>query len=266
MLFMLGIVCALKAEASVLIEGLHLKSFPQKTLFPVYHSPEIFLVISGIGKVRSAAATAYLFNFLHERPSSSWLNIGLAGHPHENVGEMRFGCQIRDVASNEIFYPIFPWKMKPLFSPIWTVEMPEAIYNENVLYEMEASAFWKTASILSSAEHIHCIKVVSDNKHLPFEKNPQRCRELIANHFHEIFSFIQKLIQSSKELSDSQEVFMNPFLEKWHFTVSEKHLLKRLLQRWESMHQTLSIWDGQLHKCQKAKEVLILLESLIEGA
>ena len=75
----MNFVIALQAEALPLIKSLKLTKRTGKTPFPVFESHYHRLVISGIGEIRSAAATGYLLGLFTTQPEAI-INLGLAGH------------------------------------------------------------------------------------------------------------------------------------------------------------------------------------------
>ena len=55
-------VVALKEEAQIILEHFKLKAVNEKTIYPIYKNEEEthLLILSGIGRSNTAAATAYL--------------------------------------------------------------------------------------------------------------------------------------------------------------------------------------------------------------
>ena len=72
---------ALRAEAKEIISQYELKSFEHEGPYQIFKSKkyDIWLIISGIGKVNAAAASAYLFLKSKATPWSIWINFGIAG-------------------------------------------------------------------------------------------------------------------------------------------------------------------------------------------
>ena len=76
-------VVALRAEARPLIDRYRLEPADDGA-FRCFHGSGRSLVISGVGKVAAAAATACL----HEKPLDVWVNVGIAGHRDRAPGEL----------------------------------------------------------------------------------------------------------------------------------------------------------------------------------
>src|SRR5436853_5329305 len=100
---LINLVIALHCEAKPLIQHLKLKKIVDQSLpFPVYLNPSktIHLVIAGVGKIRMATATAFLFCFTGAKPYSSFLNIGIAGSTQFKIGELVFANKISEISTN----------------------------------------------------------------------------------------------------------------------------------------------------------------------
>jgi hypothetical protein len=233
---MIALVCALKCEAESLIQHFKLRAVSQRTLFPLYINPPLFLVISGIGKVRAASAVSYLYSFMGDPKMSAWLNVGIGGHPSKEIGKGFFANKVTDMASGQKFYPVFTWKENNS-QTVFTADALQTKMPDEGIYEMEAFGFCNTAALLTTAEMIHCFKVVSDNSSQPPSKDPDFVHELIqkqipaiektTHHLAELLGGLKKETSVSTSLA--------PFLEKWHFTESEFYQLRRLLERWEAL-------------------------------
>jgi adenosylhomocysteine nucleosidase len=76
----------LQCEASPIIAHFNLRSYPDSP-FPIYYNETMALIVSGIGKINCAAATAYLQVLRGGSLHSAWLNIGIAGHSEYPLGK-----------------------------------------------------------------------------------------------------------------------------------------------------------------------------------
>ena len=63
---MLNLIVATQTEARPLIAHFHLQAANLGSAFPLYHKDDLRLIISGIGKIAAATATAYLFGLAPE--------------------------------------------------------------------------------------------------------------------------------------------------------------------------------------------------------
>ena len=74
---MIHLVVALRAEARPLIEHFRLRGEPERSPFALYQGDAMRLVISGVGRVAAAGATAHLATRYPES-RAAWLNFGMA--------------------------------------------------------------------------------------------------------------------------------------------------------------------------------------------
>ena len=76
-------------------------------LFPVYRNPDITLIISGVGKVKSAMAVTYLLSTHQTTLQDVLLNIGFCGTNSRkySVGTMVAVNKVTDMDTNIDYYP-----------------------------------------------------------------------------------------------------------------------------------------------------------------
>ena len=96
--------------------------------------------------------------------NSFFLNIGIGGHRDLKLGEIILASKITDNKTNYNWYPSLLWKTKIKKSSLITVRFPKIIYKPNIVYDMEASSFLKTARSFVGPEKVQVIKIISDNK------------------------------------------------------------------------------------------------------
>lgn len=233
---MILIVCAFLPEARPLIERFKLKYSSENSPFPLYQNAHLKLIISGPGKIASAAATSHLFTlFSSARPKSAF-NFGLAGHASHEVGEGFIGHQIREFSTNQALYPSLIFDLPCQTATISTVDTPESLYPEDCLYEMEAYGFYQTALRFSTCELIHVYKVVSDNSKAPLcSFNPKNARALIEKNLSTIEQILNALIILEKKIPHLDLTNHEEFqecLRRWNFSQTEKLQLQRIYQRW----------------------------------
>jgi adenosylhomocysteine nucleosidase len=259
---MLAIICALRCEAEPLIEHFKLKSLVQKIPFPIYGEGSLFLAISGVGKLHAAAAVSYLYALTGERPFSGWINVGVGGHPTQEVGKGLLANQVIDQGSLRSFYPSFTWRGVWESDRVYTVDSVEKKFLGTGIYEMEASGFCSSAFALANPECIQCYKVISDNLENPPRKDFDFVKGLIFKNLKQIEELVCAIRSLVLELGswNALDTPCGPFLDKWRFTQTEFFQLQRLIQRWEALRPSEPILNGQLLQCTSAKEVLKLLD------
>ncbi len=273
---MINLVIALKCEAKPLIRRYGLKPAAKAGLFPVYQTENMRLILSGPGKMAAREAVISLSD-LAESKKEAWLNIGTGGSGEFPVGKGVLAHKITDRASQKSWYPpmIFQGQVQknevggpvPNYlcetAAILTVEDVEEKYIGAWVYEMEAAGFYGAAVRYSSAELIHCYKVISDNHILPTQVISAPFVEvLLEKHLGMMDQLIEKISTLSDQLNEIQKepAELPHFLREWHFTFSEQVQLKKLLRRWQALDPKESVWTGELLALDSANEVIRFLQ------
>ena len=168
---MILIVTALNSEARPLIDHFELKKNPDSKRLDLFENDKIKLIVSGIGKIRSATAVSYLLT-KNIGFHSVVVNIGISGSINKKrpIGELCYIHKIVDHATGREFFPEnflvhdFPE------ASVETFDKPvEGNENESIavdLVDMEASGFYQAASMFVETQCIYCLKIVSDHLEL----------------------------------------------------------------------------------------------------
>ena len=162
---MIHIVTATYTEAKCIIQYYKLKKLIFIREFQIFYNKKacISLTISGIGKVRTAPAVSYTFCVFDKKKNDSWINIGIAGHEDEEIGEIFLVKKIIDHSTKKNWFPAITFNSDFNQKECKTFEKPNFSYSK-ILHDMELSAFYEICSRFSSNELIHSLKIVSDNK------------------------------------------------------------------------------------------------------
>ena len=261
---MIHIVTALPSEAKPLIQHYRLKGHSAENGFRLYENDIIRLIISGIGKCAAAAACAYLQG-LEPKGKHIWLNFGIAGHNTLSIGEAILAHKVIDAATNAVWYPPLLFTPPCETAVVISVDQPKTSYIASIACDMEASGFYATASRFNSSELIHVFKVISDNSSHPAQ---QISNKLVQKIIEERLDILDKFIQHLDELNTllalhKHKPEMEPFLQRWHFTVVQQHRLQRLLQKWQALTDTALNLE-QFYDKKNSKAVLVALEKEIE--
>lgn len=257
----LFIYTALECEAKPLIKQFELKKESFNHPFPIYKNDSIVLTISGIGKVAMAGAVAYSQAIFQPQHSPLLINIGIAGHKTEAIGEIVLASKIVDKDSGKRFYPQLIGNNLPKTDEVLTSSRPCTEYSASYMNDMEASAFYEMAVRFNTNELIHSIKIISDNEQTTIESiNAKKVSQLISNHLPQIEQLFHhwKLLQQSVIPSEIKE--FNQISKRWNFTVSGKIRLKSLLSRWQMLSTESWLANNQV-KLERSKDVLKKLES-----
>ena len=260
------LVTALTPEALPLIEHYQLEQVDSDPLFPLYRNDTIYLVVSGIGKTLAAAATAYLHTKSGELPNQPFLNIGIAGHHRSIAGAARVANRITDQSTGQTWYPPQIIRDSMERSALITVETVEREYAEDAAYDMEAAGFYPIAWRASSAELVQSLKVISDHPgesvaHLDL----QRIEGLIGNCFDEIDGLVKALQDlAGIVVSTTPEPYrLEPFVERWHFSVTQRHRLRRVLARWAVLAKGEDPLTSVPSGCPSARHTIEALENAL---
>ena len=205
--------------------------------FPIYVSDNASLVVSGIGKRASAAATAYLHARTEEKPNLVWVNVGIAGHRTFTPGKLFVAHTIRDEATGQCWFP--PQLSRSADkAEVITVDRTETVFDSEAIYDMEASGFYPTANFLSTGELVQCLKIVSDNRELrASELTRDRIRDIVSNQIGEIERLVRELetLAREKVARSFDAAGLAAFSSKWRFSVTQRRRLERLLTRWTAL-------------------------------
>lgn len=273
---MINILTALAPEARPLIDNFRLKKRRDINGFAIYYNAEMTLIVSGIGKQSATAATGYLQGLQHTAQSShlttAWLNIGIAGSAQHPIGQDILAHKILDQTNAATYYPTLCFELPCPSATVTTVEQPITDYqlmqdtlgHDDMVFDMEAAAFFATAARFSTAEIIHCYKVISDNPENPTHTvTPAIASELIHARIETINQMIEIIKSLQRELSVTglHHPEHNMIINLFRFSVTQQHQLHRLLQRWQALTDKSVLESIDTAKGQSAKRILEQIES-----
>ena len=260
-------VVALRAEAKEIIDKYKLYSFDHKGPFPIYRSKnqDIWLTISGVGQVNSAAASMYLYQISTKLQSSVWINIGIAGF-EKNYGEIFRIDKIISNNNKKTFYPSRVTKNNFSNATLMTVDKPGINYSDKYMIDMEGAAFFQTISKVSSHELILIIKIVSDNSRNKLESiNTANIHNLFKENFDYIEDCLSEYIKLSKE-EHSRKKLPNKFdeiISMFNFTVSQKYILIDLSKKWTAIFPNKNLIDIA-RGCKDGRSVIRKLKTALD--
>ena len=259
-------VVALKAEAEMILDEFNMNFDPEFTLFQVFRNFEKtrWLILSGIGRHNSAAATTYLYMISKASRSTSWINLGIAGSGKGHYGDL---CLVNKISNNGFSntYPASMPKVSFHKMNLFTTDVPLTDYTLHELIDMEGSAFYDITSKLSGREFICLMKVISDGPNNNIEDlNKFKIRELIklniAN-IKTIVSYYEKLSMNEYQIIQQPKI-LSEILSQWHFSVSQKHRLENLVKRINILSKDEEI-KKLIKDCKNSRSVITILEEKI---
>ncbi|MDC0228100.1 hypothetical protein OAK51_06345 [Alphaproteobacteria bacterium] len=228
-------VIALKEEAKTILVRYKMKLISNKTLYPIFKNNEEthWLVLSGIGRHNSAAATSYLYTISKASKWTSWINLGIAGCGKGNYGDL---CLVDKIVNNssQITYPTTIPKTNLHRMELLTTDVPITDYANQELIDMEGTAFYDIASKLTSRELICIMKVISDGPSNNInDLNKLKINQLIKSNIskiNKVVLYFEKLSLHEDKIRKKPELFHN-ICSKWHFSTTQMHQLENLTRR-----------------------------------
>lgn len=261
----LNIVVALACEARLFLDRYRLSRLDNLSSYTVFTNKNrtIHLIVSGVGKVKSAAALSYLHAFSGAETHTCYLNAGIAGAQHHALGELALAHKITDQASGKSFYPLPVLAGSVASLPIITVDKPVAAHQADAWVEMEAAGFHQAALNLVTQEQIHTLKIVSDNAEHEFS---QIRAEQVVRLFQKNTETIAKIVNYLLDLSAREFLYMRPspyfseLITRVHFTHYQRHQLRESLRRWQINYPEQNPVN-QCAQAQTANAVLAILNA-----
>ena len=232
---MLCLVVALAAEARPLLAPHRLQGVSGHP-YRICAGEQTHLIVSGIGKVAAAAATAYLRALIGDA-SAAWLNIGIAGHGSQAVGTALLVHKVVDAASGKPFYPTFTTPPPCRTTLLHTVDRVQPATGD-AAYDMEASGFCEAAQRFATSERVHCLKVVSDNPQSSYQTlDAGKVEALIESQLDTVAQIGEHLRTLSQQLHalHADPPGLAELIAHWQFTATQQHQLRGLLARWQTL-------------------------------
>ncbi|PCJ24759.1 MAG: hypothetical protein COA96_08800 [SAR86 cluster bacterium] len=262
----LNIVVAHSIEAKPLLKLLRMKKCTTSTTFPLYKNDQgECLIVSGMGKIAAAAATAYLAARQENEKNNvrAWLNIGIAGHQNAELGSGVLAQKLTDYATGRSFYP--PMSISGInTSDVITVDKPELEYPLNAAYEMEATGFYSSASRFVTSELVQVFKIISDNpRNHVHNVNLDMIPEWISSQEENILMILGKL---KALVNDYNRIYQLPdeyhqLSAKCRFSATQIVQLKKVCQRYIALGLQKDLQSRVLSSCTTAKLIITGLES-----
>ncbi len=226
-------VIALKAEAEEIIKNYALERVATKP-FPVYKNKDvdIWLVLSGIGQINAVAATTYLYVKSDASDNTIWMNLGIVGSRNFKVGEL---VQIDKITSNGFRDNHYPspatFKNNNVErSNLITVNKPEALFENDGVYDMEGYAFFSFAKKIASYELVSVLKIISDIPGTDISKIDKIAVErLVLKKMPLIEKVLENLLslQEMLLLQKRNPNYFDEICQKKKFSFSQKVTLKK---------------------------------------
>ena len=236
---MIYVMMALYQEAHGLIRELELKKNTAYAPFEVFdnESAGIRLVVTGVGEIAAAAATAAVCardgadaaDFLVNigccaaggcEPADRDMDSGYGAAHAAQTGDLYVCHKITEQATGKTFYPDIlyrhPWKERELVTGMQPLQRAAA---HGALYDMEAAAVYQAGIRFFSPDRMIFLKVVSDSGVAGQERmTAETLAGLLEQHVKEVAAFLTNL----REAADEEETLRNDGILQEDETVLER--------------------------------------------
>ena len=217
---MIYVVTALYQEAHGLIRDLELKKNTAYAPFEVFdnESAGIRLVVTGVGEIAAAAATAAVCardgadaaDFLVNigccaaggcEPADRDMDSGYGAAHAAQIGDLYVCHKITEQATGKTFYPDIlyrhPWKERELVTGMQPLQRAAA---HGALYDMEAAAVYQAGIRFFSPDRMSFLKVVSDSGVAGQERmTAETLAGLLEQHVKAVAGFLANLWKAADE-------------------------------------------------------------------
>jgi len=149
-------------------------------------------VVSGIGGANMEKSIRWAAEKFQDY-ELCWVNIGIAGHKNETIGNCFIISQVTQYSSgNSIFTKPINKSALPRKQLI-SLNAPSTDYDSTALFDQEAYDFFNTTIQYSTIENCQSFKVVSDNEKSSPHRNKAIISRLIAKRINDITNCISAL-------------------------------------------------------------------------
>ncbi len=217
---MIYVVTALYQEAHGFIRELELKKNTAYAPFEVFdnESAGIRLVVTGVGEIAAAAATAAVCardgadaaDFLVNigccaaggcEPADRDMDSGYGAAHAAQIGDLYVCHKITEQATGKTFYPDIlyrhPWKERELVTGMQPLQRAAA---HGALYDMEAAAVYQAGIRFFSPDRMSFLKVVSDSGVAGQERmTAETLAGLLEQHVKAVAGFLANLWKAADE-------------------------------------------------------------------
>ena len=217
---MIYVMMALDQEAHGLIRELELKKNTAYAPFEVFdnESAGIRLVVTGVGEIAAAAATAAVCardgadaaDFLVNigccaaggcEPADRDMDSGYGAAHAAQIGDLYVCHKITEQATGKTFYPDIlyrhPWKERELVTGMQPLQRAAA---HGALYDMEAAAVYQAGIRFFSPDRMSFLKVVSDSGVAGQERmTAETLAGLLEQHVKAVAGFLANLWKAADE-------------------------------------------------------------------
>lgn len=230
--------CALYIEAKPIINYFNLKNkfYQSKIQFLCNAKENIYLAISGTGKISSSIATTIFCEKFKATIQNMYLiNIGFAGAKNKKIGDFFLINKITDQDTDKNYYPDnlnFQLKKEECIC------VSKNNFQEKSIIEMESSGFFQAAQIYTKLHKIIIIKMITDNNTQKIINKENT--EKIWNK--EIPKVLKKIVglpimNNYDTFTKTEEEIIEQFITSKRMTFTEKIMFRKKLKNQKIKNQ-----------------------------
>lgn len=228
------LIIALKHEAYHVIKRDRL-TLDRHQPFTVYRNEDTRVILSGVGRNASYAATKFA---LEDRDTHHglWINLGVAGHRVLPIGSLVSISKVTETITDCSWYPSVKQTPGHCVKELLTYDTPVNRYPRNQCCDMEAAGFMAAVSNAISSEHIHVLKLISDNSISGIENLTKKLmKQLVEKNLNRISDYIKSAEQYLSIEPKNLPINALKILKKHHFTVTQKRQLLELYRSFSAL-------------------------------
>ncbi|SES86432.1 hypothetical protein [Anaerobranca gottschalkii] len=267
---MIFISTAMYVEAQKIIKKLRLKRDRSINKFEVFKNDQITLIITGVGKVKSAVALTYILSREVVTHRDIYINFGICGTKDREIpkGEIFLCNKIKDNETKFTYYPDIllqhPFKERAIETFSRVVVQEEV---SQCLVDMESSALYQAASVFLKPHQIFFVKVVSDYLNIEnidkefildiIDKGVDQVIEWI-NAIKDVFNYRREV------LTKGEEELLKKVVENLKMSVTMENEVRKLMIYYKLFNDDLTeIIDKYLNiQCESKQEGKMYLAEL----
>jgi hypothetical protein len=280
---MINLLVALHCEAQPFIEAFKLRKVTDSVLSHYsgqgqlggLESMEINLVETGIGQLNMATAVGWL-GARTARRRIAWLNVGTAGHTNMVVGTAVRIARCASESQERVYYPplVATWpviKQKGSAEITSRRQLGEVLtgntvctdYPPQALVDMEAYAFFRSATKFSPAELVQSIKVVSDNTTSDVSLlDAKKLTEIMSVASVDICGFADSLVALANRLPE-RAIANAHNLKHLNFTVSQNLQFEDYYQKLINLGMSEAELKAKIMNSKNSKQLLAQMRSVL---
>lgn len=268
---MIYITTALYCEAKALIRYYNLKKDMINSVFQIFKSKNVTLIITGVNKINSAIGVTHLVSNKEINEEDIIVNIGISGTKEDDckIGNVYLINKIVDNETKKCYYPdiLFNHSFKESSIETFSKTVTHGEVMTEPLCDMESSGFYIAANKYFQSHQIFLFKIVSDRLEEVFDE--KFVSDLVLRYMYKIDSYISKiveeLIRNKEEEIDLSK--LDTISDNLNLTVSQRYILfnkyKKYLIRENKEPDINSFYDKKVDNKDDRDKIFKELISLL---